>query len=101
MGSRHQTDSESMGTQLLGKTELDERKLQQEIAILKTTNFSDAYTEYAIGTWRTCVLANFSGRAKDGHSMEYPGCAKVTELGHNLPYLISLTRKLFHWKHIK
>jgi hypothetical protein len=85
----------------LGYVALDAAALEKDLAYLLGVKFSDAYSEYALNDWKTCVLANRSGSASAAFSEEYAESAIVTEIGVHTPYLIALAQRVFAKKHIK
>jgi hypothetical protein len=90
-----------MALQIVSQVHFDEAELAKTLACIKTLPFSDAYSRYALGLWRTCLLANRTGDLADALSEEYEGTAIPTESGRKLDYLMKLVRMTFQWKYLK
>lgn len=93
--------SAGMTSKILGQVRLDEQLLAADLAKLQDSFWSSSYSDYALGVWKTCVLANQSGSHLQGDSIEYTGSAMATELGKQQLYLLSVVENTFHWNHVK
>jgi putative nonproteinogenic amino acid hydroxylase len=90
-----------MNSKILGKVLFDEQLLQEEITKILQFEFSDVYSDYAIGEWKVCILWNQTGFYRDSLLREYEGRAQPTELGKELSYLNTVIKNIFNTEHIK
>ncbi len=90
-----------MSSKLLGYMVLDVEAVASEIPHILNGHWTNAYEEYALGHWTSIMLWNRTGRAIDGFSQEYDGCARPTEVGRPLEYLNSRIEQTFAVRHIK
>ncbi|MGB7337427.1 MAG: aspartyl/asparaginyl beta-hydroxylase domain-containing protein [Phototrophicaceae bacterium] len=90
-----------MKSRIIGRIELDEAALAQELEIIKTLPFNKSYSEYAIGDWRNCVLWNQSGNHEDTIFNDYEGLPQPTALGKQTRYLSSVIESTFNLEYLR
>ncbi|CAA6827623.1 MAG: Proline hydroxylase [uncultured Aureispira sp.] len=84
-----------MDSQIIGQINFNEVDLKKDIQTINNFQFSDAYSEFRSGTWKTCTLWNFSGLSGDSLLYEYRGVPQKTEMGMQLPYINQIIEKIF------
>jgi hypothetical protein len=90
-----------MQSHLIGRVEFDAPRINEELKIIDGFEMSPAYSEYAIGDWRTCMLVNQYGNKDDGLSKEFEGHGVPTEYGRQLPYILETMNRLFKTEFLK
>lgn len=89
-----------MKSQILGKLTFDEELLERSINKILQFEFTDAYSDFAIGEWKFCVLWNHSGCHDDTTFHNYEGQALLTEFGKQLEYINLIINETFNINHI-
>lgn len=90
-----------MRAKILGFIDLDEFVPPAEVETILNFEYTDTYSEYVFGVWRSCVLLNGSGAHLDSEIHEYEGNAQQTALVANLPGVQSLLHSCFAVDRIK
>jgi L-proline cis-4-hydroxylase len=80
---------------LIGTIPLDQARVSEDLAQVEHFGFVDSYTEFVCGSWRTCMLWNATGDARDSTIRDYRGPAQLTEQGRKLSYLEELMASHF------
>lgn len=57
----------------IAQLNVDASRIADELASLEMEGFIDSYPELICGTWRTCMLQNASGEARDVRIRDYMG----------------------------
>lgn len=90
-----------MKSRIIGRIDLDEKLLAQELEVIKTLPFNKSYSEYAIGDWRNCVLWNETGNHDDTIFNDYKGLPQPTELGKKTSYISSVIEETFNLEYLR
>lgn len=89
-----------MKSKVVGSIHVNYNALKRDIATIRGFAMNQAYSEYAIGIWRTCILWNKTGLSMDDLSEEYDGHANITDLGIQLPYINNLINTYFNIRYM-
>ncbi len=90
-------------SRVIGRVELDEARLQAELATALQLPFNRGYSDYARGNpgWQNCVLMNHSGDPTDQVFGGHPGPPVPTPHLDELPYFRELLDTTFSTEHLK
>lgn len=90
-----------MRTTRLGIAELASGPLSSDLKGADEFTYNDAYSDFVIGDWRSCMLWNNSGEAADAKLSggQYP--ARITAFGEAMPYLRSVLERTFRLDHLR
>ena len=90
-----------MRSKLLGKIHLDSQLAEEEAQLILECDGIDESSEFSYGKWRSYVLWNETGDAKDTAVRKYRGAARCTRTGTKLRYLNSVLGAALSTEHIK
>lgn len=91
-----------MRSRILGKVELDNERLQQDLrALADVPRIEEEYDEFSSGYWKNLSLWNSSGKSDDSMYKDIDGPAVPTAHAASAPYLDSLIRRVFNQEIIK
>lgn len=85
-----------MNSMILGKINFVEESLEKEVKEILKLKFSQNYSDFSIGEWKTCILWNGTGFQEDSTLKEYKGKARPTELGKQLKYINYIIHNTFN-----
>jgi hypothetical protein len=77
----------TLNTHRMARLDLDPARLAEDLQSAKRFVFSDAYSEFSCGEWRSCMLWNGSGEFGDTLLSDHDRPALKTAYGTELPYL--------------
>jgi hypothetical protein len=92
-----------MRTQMLGRVDIDEAKLADELALSASFNYAEQYGEFTCGRpWKTCMLWSCGGEVGDGVLAHYDTgkSCRPTVYGEQLPYLRQTVEDVFAVEHL-
>lgn len=92
-----------MRTRMLGRIDLDDAKLAQELARSSSFHYAEQYGEFTCGRpWKTCMLWSCGGEVGDGVLAHYDTGepCQPTVYGEQLPYLRHLVEEHFAVEHL-
>ena len=93
----------SLRSKLLGRMELDQRVENELAQAIEQFIFTGTYDRYANDPngWRQAVLANKSGDANIGESIEHDDFVRWTSNGLRVPRLATLLQRHINFNHVK
>jgi hypothetical protein len=90
-----------MESRIIGKIELDEAALRQDVERIVASPANPVYNGYSFGTWNNYSLWNASGDTNDGTLHEFDGPGRFTSLGVQAPYIASIIGRHFRTERMK
>lgn len=84
-----------MQTQRILILDLDRTRLEIDLSRTQKFRYSDAYSEFICGEWRSCMLWNRSGDTDDNFLSDFDHPARVTAYGQQMPYLTEVVGRTF------
>lgn len=93
-----------MRTQRVGRLDLDEHALGEELRRSHDFLYSDAYSEYLCGgPWRSCMLWSVGGARGDGLVTNYDHQERTrkTPYGEQMPHLAAVVERSFNLEHLR
>jgi hypothetical protein len=90
-----------MHTHRIMNLDLDIALLEADLRNTRRFRYSDAYSEFICGEWRSCMLWNKSGDIDDNFLKEYDHSARMTANGEQMPYLAGVLRSTFNLDHLR
>src|SRR3954469_12811850 len=90
-----------MQTHRVMTLDLDPGRLEPDLTNTRLFRYSDAYSEFICGEWRSCMLWNKSGDINDNFLSDYDQPACMTAFGQRMPYLEDVLRHTFNLKHLR
>ncbi|MEP3349591.1 MAG: aspartyl/asparaginyl beta-hydroxylase domain-containing protein [Marinomonas sp.] len=89
-------------SQIIGKLNLDQSKLVNEIKNLNNSSkISEEYDEFSSGYWENLTLWNHNGNDENTEYSNFSGSAKKTKKTKEYPYINSLINKNFKVENLK
>jgi L-proline cis-4-hydroxylase len=85
----------------IGQLNVDASYIADELASLEMEGFIDSYPEFICGTWRTCMLQNASGEARDVRVRDYMGGPQKTTFGRQLAYIDNIIKTCFNLESLR
>jgi hypothetical protein len=82
-------------TRLLSTYTVDAAALRHDLATMEAFPYTNTYSEFACGAWKSCAVWNGSGDGGQASLDAYVGPALLTELGEQLPYVEKLVGRVF------
>lgn len=74
---------------------LDDAALGADLHTLEKFPYTDTYGEFSCGAWKSIAVWNGTGHGLDTSLDSYTGDGRVTDMGHQLPYLRHLMEEHF------
>lgn len=101
MSSKH-SPVHGLHSRVIGRVELDQGRLDTDIATLLGFPFNSGYSSYARGNpgWQNCVLMNHSGNPSDIVFGGHDGPPVATPLLDQLPYVQELLASTWKTEHL-
>ncbi len=90
-----------MQTQRITTLDFDAVPLEVDLNATNQFRYSDAYSEFICGEWRSCMLFNKSGDVDDNFLEDYDHPARMTLYGSQMPYLMDVLRHSFNLEHLR
>jgi hypothetical protein len=90
-----------MNTHRITTLDLDEGRLEADLNRARRFHFSDAYSEFICGSWRSCMLWNRSGDADDTFLKDSDQPARATACGKQMPYVAEVLARTFRLEHLR
>jgi hypothetical protein len=90
-----------MHTHRIMNLDLDPARLEADVRNTRQFRYSDAYSEFICGEWRSCMLWNKSGDTDDNFLKDYDHPASLTSYGEQMPYLTGVLRSTFNLGHLR
>ncbi len=84
-----------METGLLGRFDLDARRLADDLAAVEALPFNSSYKEFACGDLTSSMLFNRTGDIGDIMLGDYAGPGRLTTAGQAMPYVIGMATERF------
>ncbi|CAK1727718.1 Proline hydroxylase [Vibrio crassostreae] len=89
-------------TKILGKIDFNNEALRRDLAVIERFPvFDEEYSEFNQGTWINNSLWNDNGDYRNTQYKDYPGEAKLTELGHETLYINEVIHQYFDVDNLK
>lgn len=92
-----------MRTYRIGKLDIDQTKLLEELELIAHFEFSEAYSSYLCGgPWKSCMLWSIGGEPGDGFvtNYDYDKPPARTKYADQLPYLTEVIERSFDLKRL-
>src|SRR5262249_15519353 len=91
----------AMESRIIGKIELDEVAVRQDVERILASPPDPTYVGYSFGTWNIYLLWNASGDVNDSILHEFDGPGRFTNLGVQAPYIASVIGRHFRTERMK